>query len=123
MLSITIKRLCTLLLLLSLFGQAVAGNVMSCQMEDDKQPSHISNTVSHCADMDTQNSHIMDMHDVQTLNECDQACDCCLGACSSNASLSSDLLSLKQPSIIKTPLPDLALLSRSGSLYRPPITR
>ncbi len=108
MLSITIKRLCTLLLLLSLFGQAVAGNVMSCQMEGDSQASH-----SMCADMD----------DVQNLNECDQACDCCQGACSSNASLSSDVLSLKQPSIIKTPLPDLALLFRSGSLYRPPITR
>ncbi len=115
MLSITIKRLSTLLLLLSLFGQAVASNVMSCQMEDDKHPSHTMNAASHCADMDT--------NDIQTINECDQNCDCCLGACSSNASLSSDLLSLKQPSLIKTPLPDLALLSRSGSLYRPPITR
>lgn len=120
MLSITIKRLCTLLLLLSLFGQAVAGNVMSCQMEDDNMDMH-----SLCADMDIQDAHMsdLDMNDVQNLNECDQACDCCLGACSSNASLSSDLLSLKQPSIIKTPLPDLALLSRAKSLYRPPITR
>jgi len=118
MLSITIKRLCTLLLLLSLFGQAVAGNVMSCQMEDDTQSSH-----SMCADMDMQEMPMTDTSDVQNLNECDQSCDCCLGACSSNGSLSSDLLSLKQPSIIKTPLPDLALLSRSGSLYRPPITR
>ena len=120
MLSITIKRLSTLLLLLSLFGQAVAGSVMSCQMDDNNQASH-----SMCDDMDMQAEHMsnFDMDNVQGADECDQTCDCCLGACSSNGSLSSDLLSLKQPSIIKTPLPDLALLSRSGSLYRPPITR
>ncbi len=95
MLSITIKRLSTLLLLLSLFGQAVAGSVMSCQMDDNNQASH-----SMCDDMDMQAEHMsnFDMDNVQGADE-------------------------KQPSIIKTPLPDLALLSRSGSLYRPPITR
>ena len=109
-----------MLLLLSLFGQAVAGSAVSCQMENDNSAS-----TSQCAHMDMQEpaaDHI-NMSDAKSLNDCELACDCCLGACSSSASLSWGALSLSSPSIIKTPLPELALLTRSGSLYRPPITR
>ncbi len=121
MLLASIKRFFTLLLLLSLFGQAVAGGVMSCKMEaDDKMQDHTScmQTIDDMADNQAQ-AMMHDMQDSQA--ECDQSCSCCLGACSASASLPSNLLSLNQASLIRTGYKDLALINRTESLYRPPI--
>ncbi|MEH6345439.1 MAG: hypothetical protein V7785_10160 [Bermanella sp.] len=121
MLLTSIKRFFTLLLLLSLFGQAVAGGVMSCKMgPDDKMQDHTSCMQA----MDEQQKDQMqsmehDTSDAQA--ECDQSCSCCLGACSASAALPSNLLSLNQASLIRTGYKNLALINRTESLYRPPI--
>jgi len=121
MLLTSIKRFFTLLLLLSLFGQAVAGGVMSCKMGPDNKMQDHTSCMQAMDDMAGDQTQTMkhDMNDAQV--ECDLSCSCCLGACSASASLPSNLLSLNQASLIRTGYKDLALINRSESLYRPPI--
>jgi len=126
MLLISIKKAVTLLLLLSLFGQAVASGLMSCKMELDKQlQSHtdcMSNMVTKTHDNDHEQEFTMD-HDMSDgISECAQDCECCLGACSSNVSMPTNLMSLNQASLIKAGYKNRALINRTESLYRPPIT-
>ncbi len=116
MLLVSIKRFLTLLLLLSLFGQAVAGGVMSCQMDMDKN----IDTHAKCGETMDHGSDTMPEQPDHSAG-CDQACDCCLGACSASASMPTNSISLNQGSLIRTGYKDLALINRTESLYRPPI--
>ncbi len=125
MLLISIKKVITILLLLSLFGQAVASGVMDCKMEASKQQGH-SGCMQDMKLMSVDNSPHQDIfmdHDTsEDPKDCSQDCECCLGACSSSASLPSHSISLNHPSLIKTGYRSLSLINRSESLYRPPIT-
>lgn len=120
-----IKKIITLLLLLSLFGQAVASGAMVCKMESNKQPDHVGCMQDmKMTDVDnSQHQNLFMEHDKsEAPSDCTQDCECCLGACSSSASLPVNLLSLNQPSLLKTGYQNLTLINRSESLYRPPIT-
>ena len=119
MLHSSIKRFFTILLLLSLCGQAVVASVMSCQMDMEIDKANTAH--SKCSENMSHDSAPVP----ETKNDnavCDQSCDCCLGACSAAASLPNKLISLNSASLIKSSYKDLALIQRLESLYRPPIT-
>lgn len=123
------KRFFTLLVLLSLFGQAIAGGVMSCQMDmNDSKLTSIS-LHSHCAqaitDLAGQDEKHDSEHDAKQKNnskiDCNQECDCCLGACSSSVFTPENALTISPSSLVRIGYKNQLLINRSESLYRPPI--
>lgn len=116
------KRFFTLLILLSLFGQAIAGGVMSCQMDTNDSKVTTTSLLSHCEQITDSNTAHDSAHVNNSQGDCDQECSCCLGACSSSVFSAENALTTPPSSLVKIGYHNQALINRSESLYRPPIT-
>lgn len=125
MLLISVKKFVSLLLLLSLFGQAVASGMMNCKMEQNTQVETHSDCMSNSVNLESTNTQhhdsFLDQGSDALSSECAQDCECCLGACSSSASMPTNIVALNQPSSIVYGYKNRNLINCNESLYRPPI--
>jgi len=114
------------MLLLSLFGQVIASGLNYCKMEKEDIAQNCANCMLSMDIIQEQEAHAQEhskeYDDENNMVECTQDCECCLGPYSFGTPMPLKFLPSSQISLIKEGYQNPCIISRTESLYRPPIT-